>query len=49
MKIPKIRISEHEQNLEMITSEDEDYIWLFKFGFIAKNDLIDLLSGEKSL
>ena len=32
-------------NLEMIATEDEDYIRLFQEGLIANNDLIDLLTG----
>lgn len=34
-------------NIEMIASEDLDYIQLFKEGLIAKNELIDLLVGKK--
>lgn len=30
-------------NIEMIASEDEDYIQLFKEGLITKLELIDLL------
>ena len=32
-------------NLEMIATEDEDYIRLFQEGLIAKNELVDLLNG----
>ena len=36
-------------NIEMIASEDEDYITLFKEGFVTKPELVELLSGERRL
>jgi len=34
-------------NIEMIAIEDEDHIRLFQEGLIAKNELIELLTGKK--
>jgi len=34
-------------NLEMIATEDEDFIKLFLEGLIPKNALIDLLTGKR--
>ncbi|MCK5127951.1 MAG: hypothetical protein KAR42_16960 [candidate division Zixibacteria bacterium] len=49
LKIPKLTGEQIEYNIEMIASEDEDYIMLFKNGFITKPELADLLSGKKRL
>lgn len=43
----KLTQEQIDYNLEMIASEDEDYIKLFQEGLIAKNRLIDLLVGKK--
>ena len=49
LKIPKLTAEQIEYNIEMIASEDEDYIMLFQEGFITKLELIDLLSAKKRL
>ena len=49
LRIPKLTIGDIDYNIEMIASEDEDYITLFKEGFITKLELIDLLSGKTRL
>lgn len=45
MKIPKLTAEQIEYNIEMIASEDEDSITLFKEGFITILELIDRLKG----
>ena len=49
LKIPRLTAKEIEHNIEMIASEDEDYILLFKEGFITKLELAELLSGKRRL
>lgn len=41
----KLTQDQIDYNLEMVASEDEDYIKLFQEGLIGKNRLIDLLEG----
>ena len=36
-----------DHNLEMIATEDEDFIKLFQEGLIPKNALLDLLAGKR--
>lgn len=36
-----------DHNLEMIATEDEDFIKLFQEGLIPKNALLDLLTGKR--
>lgn len=43
----KLTQDQVDYNIEMVASEDEDYIKLFQEGLIAKNELIDLLVGKK--
>ena len=49
LKIPKLTAEQVEYNLEMIASEDEDYILLFQEGFITNQELAELLSGKRRL
>lgn len=49
LKIPKLTAEQVEHNIEMIASEDEDYIILFQEGFITKPELAELLSGKRRL
>ena len=46
LKIPKLTAEQIEYNIEMIASEDEDYILLFQEGFITKPELAELLLGK---
>ena len=48
-KIPRLKAEQIEYNIEMIASEDEDYIMLFKEGFVTKPELAELLSGDRRL
>lgn len=47
-KIPKLTVDEIYYNFEMIASEEEDYITLFKEGFLTRLGLIHFLSGNKN-
>ena len=47
LRIPKLTAGDIEYNIEMIAAEDEDYITLFKEGFITNLELADLLSGKR--
>ena len=49
LKIPELTAEQIEYNIEMIASEDEDYIMLFKEGLITKPELAELLSGKRRL
>jgi len=49
LKIPDLTAKQVEYNIEMIASEDEDYILLFNEGFITKPELAELLSGKRRL
>lgn len=45
----KLTQEQVDYNIEMIATEDEDYIKLFQEGLITKVDLIALLEGGVSL
>ena len=47
LKIPKLTAGQVEHNIEMIASEDEDYILLFQEGFITNQELAELLLGKR--
>ena len=49
LRIPKLIAGDIDYNIEMIASEDEDYITLFLEGFVTKPELIELLSGKRRL
>lgn len=49
LKIPRLTAGQIEYNIEMIASEDEDYITLFQRGFITNQELVELFSVKTRL